>query len=144
MNAENDDYNHFHFMETACSDDTPLTTCNEGDDVCLMYDITYDTTRRYNYLDDDDLYDSEYSYEVSVQMYRCGKDGDDPEDFCEEYKKWHDEQYEMNKGEGATYYAGARIAKCTSETIKKGRKYINILLRLFTSMNFTTHAALHH
>ena len=43
---ERDDtsYSKFHLRETVCKDDTPLTTCEEDYDVCVKYDIIYDTT----------------------------------------------------------------------------------------------------
>ena len=104
------DRRKFHLVEDVCSDNTPMTTCDKDENVCVTYNMIY--------LSSDDL---AYTYKHNLQQYRCGKEGDLTA-HCKEYEDWHDEQYEKYKAiEDHIYYKGAEIEKCEQQITKKGK-----------------------
>ena len=118
--TDNGSENKYHLVEELCSENTPMTPCEENENVCVTYNIKYETkqfTKGYSYY---------YNYYVNLQQYRCGKE-DDLTAHCQEYNSWHDEQYLKYKNEDADgnyYYKGADIKKCEPKITKKG-KFIN-------------------
>ena len=105
------DKTKFHFVEDACSENTPMTTCDKEENVCVTYKMIYFTSDSYNDL----------TYKQNLQQYRCGKEGHLTA-HCKEYDDWHDEQYEKYKAAGTEdYYKGADIELCEPQITKKGK-----------------------
>ena len=106
----------YHFVEELCSESTPLTTCEDQDDVCVTYKINYATVR---------YVVTDYNYLVNVQLYRCGRESDLTA-HCQEYDEWHDEQYAKYKSmaeddDYVDFWKGADVKTCEPEITKRGK-----------------------
>ena len=109
-----EDARKYHLIEEICSENTPMTACDEDENVCVTYDIRYEA-----------FINIGYKYIVNVQQYRCGKE-DDLTTHCQEYDDWHNEQfnkyyYKYLRNEADNYYTGADIQTCEPQITKKGK-----------------------
>ena len=102
-----DKQKHF-LMEDLCKDDTPQTTCDDDNELCVTWEMEF---RSDNYQD--------YSlHDVTMNQYRCEKENDvKKKAHCDVFLKWHMNLYDERR----TDYYHPYIKKCKAEITKRGK-----------------------
>ena len=96
-------------MEDLCKDDTPLTTCNEDDELCVTWEMEFGVKHFYE----------ETLHDVTMNQYRCAKENDVIEKaHCDEFEEWHD--YLYHESYANVYYTPTET-KCSAEITKRGK-----------------------
>ena len=95
-------------MEDMCKDDTPQTTCDDDNELCITYKMEFGYKNFVDYKD----------YDVTMNLYRCGKVTDVKEKAqCDEFEDWQRKWYY-----GGTYsYGMPSFEKCEVEITKTGK-----------------------
>ena len=96
-------------MEDLCKDDTPQTTCDDDNDLCVTWKMEFGVIHHVDYTEHD----------VTMNQYRCAKENDVIEKaHCDEFEEWHHhlyyETYEY------VYYKPTET-KCSAEITKRGK-----------------------
>ena len=104
------DDNHKHFlMEDLCKDDTPLTTCDDDNELCVTYEMEFRSMNK------DDYY---YHY-LKMRQYRCAKEIDvKKKAHCSAFDSWH---YDLYYDSDIADYYPAIVSKCEAEITKRGK-----------------------
>ena len=104
------DRNHKHFlMKDLCEDDTPTTTCDDDNELCVTWEMEF---RVENY-DDYTLHD------VKMNQYRCEKENDVTEKaHCDGFIDWHYVMYDDYDIDNEYYIP--TVTKCYAEITKRG------------------------
>ena len=106
-----DSQHKFFLMEDLCEDDTPQTTCNDDDELCVTWGMEFGV-KNYDYYNNS-------VHDVTMNQYRCAKVNDVIEKaHCDEFKKWHEDSYDSSSY--PEYYQPTGI-KCNAEITKRGK-----------------------
>ena len=107
-----DDKHEYFLMEDLCKDDTPQTTCDDGNELCVKYKINMGIQDKSYY---------QWHYDVTMNQYRCAKVSDVKEKdqyHCQEFVDWHEESY--YSGKPLAYYQPS-LKSCEAEITKRGK-----------------------
>ena len=95
-------------MEDMCKDDTPQTTCDDDNELCITYKMEFGYKNFNDYKD----------YDVTMNLYRCGKVTDVKENTqCDEFEEWQLKWYYGGKYS----YGVPKFKKCEVEISKTGK-----------------------
>ena len=95
-------------MEDMCKDDTPQTTCDDDNELCITYESDFRLKHLVDY----------YIHIVTMTQYRCGKVIDVKEkDHCDEFEKFHIQVYDDSFYD----YGEPSFETCKAEITKTGK-----------------------
>ena len=105
-----DDKHEYFLMEDLCKDDTPQTTCDDDNELCVKYKMDFEIT--------DMSFNFKY-HDVTMNQFRCAKVSDVKEnDHCQKFLDWHEDLY---YGEGNSEYYEPDLRSCEAEITKIGK-----------------------
>ena len=101
------DKQKYFLMEDLCKEDTPQTTCDDDNELCVTYKMEFRSNEFEDFIRND----------VMMNQYRCAKESYVKEQsHCEDFKDWHKDLY---YGDYVAYYEPI-VQKCEAEITKRG------------------------